>query len=243
MAYKTTTKGIVLSRSAFGESDLYVHFLTQNFGIINVLAKGARRSKRRYVGGLDLFCHDELFLRGDPRETPYLLELSVLNSFAGLRLELEKTVAAGKCVQWVRKLLSQGNIVHGVYSLLGQTLALMEKEAVPARVDVLLLIFRFKLLKLLGLRPQFENCVSCGNLLEPPFSFDVAAGGAHCKTCASALTERTVFDKEDFGLIKGIDSVRLGAWADTRLGGERVRPWLAVLTQFANYHTHTHLPV
>ncbi len=222
---------------------MYVNFLTQNFGVITVLAKGARRSKRRYVGGLDLFCHDELFLRGDPRETPYLIELSVLNSFANIRADLEKTLAAGKCVQWIRKLMSQGNIIHHVYSLLGQTLALMEKESDPIRSEILLLTFKIKLLKLIGLRPQIQSCVICNSVLEPPFSFDVAAGGAHCRNCAAGLVERTVMDKTDHKLMMLVTDVRLGAWHDTQFSGERVKPLLALMTQFANYHTHLHLPV
>src|SRR5580658_6934041 len=91
-----SSRAIVLSRESFGESDCYVQFYTKNWGLISTLAKAAKKSKRRYVGGLDLFCHDEIFLRGDPKDRPYLLELTVLNSFPLLRDDLEKMLAAGK---------------------------------------------------------------------------------------------------------------------------------------------------
>src|SRR4051812_43757292 len=123
-----STRAIVLSRENFGEADQYITFFTLKWGLISVLARSARKSKRRYVGGLDLFCHDEIFVRGNPRERPYLTELVVLNTFLGLRDHLEKLMIAGKVVQWVKRMADATNPLPGVYVLLGQTLALLEKE-------------------------------------------------------------------------------------------------------------------
>ena len=103
-----SSKGIVISIENFGESDRYVQFFTKDWGMISVLAKSARKSKRRYVGGLDLFCHDEIFLRGDPKDKPYLNELTVLNSFPKLREQLDKVLLAGKMAQWIKKLAKIG---------------------------------------------------------------------------------------------------------------------------------------
>ncbi len=130
----TSTKGIVLSRENFGEADRYVQFFTRDWGMITVLARSARKSKRRYVGGLDIFCHDEISVRGAPhrqarghsKERPYLIELTVLNAFIGLRDSLERVATAGKIVQWVRKLADAATPMPGIYSVLGMTLALLE---------------------------------------------------------------------------------------------------------------------
>src|SRR4051812_43992050 len=122
------SRAIVLSRENFGEADRYLQLFTRDWGVISVLAKSARKSKRRYVGGMDLFCHIEIVLRGEPRAHPYLVELSVLNAFTGLRDDYDRMMTAGKVVQWVRKLSNTAVTMPGVYSLLGQTLALMEKE-------------------------------------------------------------------------------------------------------------------
>ena len=55
-----SSKGIVISVENFGEADRYIQFFTKDWGMITTLDKSARKSKRRYVGGLDLFCHDEI---------------------------------------------------------------------------------------------------------------------------------------------------------------------------------------
>jgi DNA repair protein RecO (recombination protein O) len=52
-----TTEALVLRSVEFGESDLIVHLLMPDAGRLTAIAKGARRSLRRFPGTLDLFNH------------------------------------------------------------------------------------------------------------------------------------------------------------------------------------------
>lgn len=244
MAVKYSSKAIVLSRESFGEADQYIQFLTQNWGVITVLARSARKSKRRYVGGLDIFCHDEIFLRGDPKERPYLNELTVLNSFPGLRDNLDKMLVGGKAVQWIRKLADVATPMPGVYSLLGQTLALLEKEPDPERMELLTLLFKLKLLSVLGLKPRLDACVRCGEEVHE-ILFDIPAGGAVCRRCGprehSSLGEPLSSEERNF-LVAG-DQLRLTHWDNFEFSPSKSLSLSRVLTQFASYHTHQRLPV
>ena len=57
------TRAIVLRTRAHGESDKIVTFLTQDWGKITGIAKGAKRSRRRFVNVLELFTHVALRFR------------------------------------------------------------------------------------------------------------------------------------------------------------------------------------
>ena len=170
-----STKAIVLSRQVFYEADCYIQFLTQGWGVITCLAKSARKSLRRYVGGLDLFCHDEIFIKGDPHDKPYLVELTVLNSFQRLRGNLDKLAAAGTANRWILKLANTAIPIPQIYSLLGQFLALLENEELPIRIQCLTLLFRLKLLSALGIKPITEQCTVCGTKEDPLlWGFDIS---------------------------------------------------------------------
>jgi DNA repair protein RecO (recombination protein O) len=52
-----TTHAIVIRVSNYGESDKIVTFFTRDFGKIKGIAKGARRSRKRFQNALDLFSH------------------------------------------------------------------------------------------------------------------------------------------------------------------------------------------
>jgi DNA repair protein RecO (recombination protein O) len=238
-----TSKAIVISHSNFGEADKYIQFLTQKWGMITVLAKSARKSRRRYVGGLDLFCHNEISLRGDPKGTPYLSELTVLNSFPALRDNLDRVLMAGKVTQWVKRLADTTTPMPEVYSLLGQTLSLIEKESDPERLDLLNLVFKLKLLLHLGLKPSVDDCVRC----EEPASrgyFDIEAGGVVCPTCSPShyLSEQLVLAEEDRRFLDLGDRLRLTQWGETQFPRANTMRLLRLMTQFAQYHTHLKLP-
>lgn len=241
---RLSSRAIVLSRENFGEADQYIQLLTQNWGVITVLAKSARKSKRRYVGGLDIFCHNEVFLRGDPKERPYLIELAVLNSFPGMRDNFEKMMVGGKVVQWVRRLADVATPMPAVYSLLGQTLALIEKETRLDRLELLTLLFKLKLLSTLGLKPRLDACVRCGEEVVE-ILFDIPAGGAVCRRCGprehSALGEPLSNEERNF-LVAG-DQLRLTHWDNFDFALDKSMALSRMLTQFASYHTHQRLPV
>ena len=193
--------------------------------MITVLARSARKSKRRYVGGLDLFCHDEISIRGNPREKPYLNELTVLNSFPGIRESLEKVMLAGKIVMWVKKLANVATPMPAVYSLLGQTLSLIEMEKDESRLDILNLVFKLKLLAVLGLKPRMEACVRCGDA-------ESTAGDIRHRVRRYSLlqvfrrrrSDRVYFSSEERGLVASSDRIRLAAWNQIQFPSRKDKP-------------------
>jgi len=242
-----SSKAIVLSTEDFGEADRYVQLLTARWGVISALAKSARKSKRRYVGGLDLFCHDEIFLRGEPRDKgAYLVELKVLNTFVGIREDLDRVTAAGKAVQWIKKLLPANHPHPQIYSLLGQTLALIEKETDPARLELLSLLFKMKLLAELGLKPRVDSCVKCGKQEKDQiYAFDLESGGVLCGECLVKYRAQnaTRVDAHTRSFMDQAENLKLTLWNQIQLEEDRTQFLSRLVTQFASYHTHVPLPV
>ncbi|MEK7561678.1 MAG: DNA repair protein RecO, partial [Patescibacteria group bacterium] len=56
------TKGIVLSRTDYGEADRILSFLTIDHGKVRAIAKGVRKSKSKLAGGIELFSVSDLTL-------------------------------------------------------------------------------------------------------------------------------------------------------------------------------------
>ena len=52
---RISARGIVLSKTPLRESDLIIRVLTERYGKLSLLARGAKNSKRRFSGALDLF--------------------------------------------------------------------------------------------------------------------------------------------------------------------------------------------
>jgi DNA repair protein RecO (recombination protein O) len=59
------TKGIILSRTDFGEADRIITVLTPDHGKLRLMAKGVRKPKSKLAGGIELFSVSDLtFIRG-----------------------------------------------------------------------------------------------------------------------------------------------------------------------------------
>jgi len=239
-----SSRGIVLSREPFGESDLYVQFLTRDWGMLTVLAKAGRKSMRRYVGGLDLFCHNEIFIKNQPRDRVYLNELTVLNSFQALRDNLDRLQVAGRVIQWVKRLADVSTPLPHVYSLLGQTLALLEKEENPTRMEILFFIFKLKLVDTLGIKPEVESCARCHGSFEGAVNFDFSSGGVLCRNCAPvSRDEHRLLDADDRSTLNQAFDLRLTEWSSTAFSEGRSLSLSRLITQFASFHTQVRLPV
>lgn len=59
------TKGIILSRTDFGEADRIITLLTPDYGKVRLMAKGVRRIKSKLAGGIELFSVSNItFIQG-----------------------------------------------------------------------------------------------------------------------------------------------------------------------------------
>lgn len=60
-----TTKGIVLSRTNYGEADRIITLLTPDHGKLSVMARGVRKPKSKLAGGIELFSVSSLtYIKG-----------------------------------------------------------------------------------------------------------------------------------------------------------------------------------
>lgn len=89
--------GIVIRVHQARESDLIVKIVSAELGKVSTIAKAARKSKRRFSSGLDLFDHGQFTLTQSKRSGSELLtvrDFVALEGFKELRTDLDKLSAA-----------------------------------------------------------------------------------------------------------------------------------------------------
>jgi len=98
----TTTRGILLRRRKLSDTSLIVSWCTNSLGIINTVARGARRPRSPFRGQLDLFCEAELSIAKSRNSNLHTLrEVVVRNAFAGIRTNHRRTQAASYFVELI----------------------------------------------------------------------------------------------------------------------------------------------
>lgn len=194
------TEAVVLRVIEFGESDRIVHLLVPDSGRLTAIAKGARRSVRRFPGTLDLFNHLRIAL--DTRRTSAMARLdqaTLLRPFGGLRAASARFALGCYLVELLDRLAPEGATPGDARRLFAFALDALD-QAAHAPLDLRLRpLLELRALDALGLRPELRCCVRCGDALRGPgdagsgaagtadVGFHVAEGGPLCPRCGAGV--------------------------------------------------------
>lgn len=225
-------QGIVLRSFPFGEADRVVVILSPNHGKLRTVAKGIRKTKSRFGGRLEPFTHVDLVLY-EGRNLDTITQVAVIETFAHVRDDLDRVMAAGTMVEAVDAVASEGEPSLRLFLLLQRGLkALDAGEAGPDLVTAFLL----KLAEVIGLAPALDSCASCGRRAES-LRFSFAAGGAVCDACRPDGAVRLRPGLTDYlaGLARA-DLADLPA-SDGQLAGEA----MGITRRFVEYHLERRL--
>jgi DNA repair protein RecO (recombination protein O) len=175
------TEGIVLRSLRYGEADRVLHLYTPDRGRIGAIAKGVRRARSRFGGRLEPFFRLKLVLWESRSELLTVTGAETVAAHPRLREDAAALDGAARACDAVARVFDDGEPHAGVYHLLANELALLDRE--PARAGrANALAFRLKLLLAAGFAPQLAACASCGEA-DHLVGFSGAAGGVVCAAC------------------------------------------------------------
>jgi len=177
------SSAVVLHSLDYGESDRIVTFYTSDFGKLKGIAKGARRSKKRFVNALEPFCCCTVMFSKKVSSALALIEgCDINNHNARIREDLDKTLVSTYLIDLIDKFTIEGKKNNPLFQLLTHFLSLIN-EGIPS--EKFIRFFEIRLLKLSGYEPLLESCRICRKPLAKMIShhFIPAEGGLRCAAC------------------------------------------------------------
>ncbi|HEY5650248.1 MAG TPA: DNA repair protein RecO [Acidimicrobiia bacterium] len=171
-------RGIVLRSYPFGEADRIVVLISPHNGKLRTVAKGVRKTKSRIGGRLESFSDVDLVLY-EGRNLDIVNQVSVRNTHAGMRSELDRVTAASTMAEGVDAVAQEDEPSVALFELLSAGLSALDTG--PAHPD-LVTAFLLQLAAVVGLAPSLDVCAGCGRDTGlDRFSF--GAGGVVCESC------------------------------------------------------------
>ena len=181
MSSSTRTEAFLLHATPYRESDLVVVLLTRRYGRVSALARGARRSRRRFGGALDYFRLLEAELR--PARTGALGQLlgaEVLRFFGGASAGVESYWAGCHILEVARLGARDGDADEGLFRLVEASLGALEGGSDPGS---LVRVFQTRALSAFGYELPAQGCPTCGASYRDRAAVQVGASVA-CVRCA-----------------------------------------------------------
>lgn len=181
--------GIVLKSANYRDNDRMLTLFTREKGKLDALSRGCRKQGASLKAVSDVFCCSQLQLY--EKNGRYFVTQGVLReSFYDLRKDMKALMTATVLTE-VTGQVATTEPNQRLFALLVNALYAAMKGQDTYSVFV---FFLFKLLNILGLKPELDVCVACGK--KPAGAkLNIALGGAVCEECPGESAERAWLDK------------------------------------------------
>jgi DNA repair protein RecO (recombination protein O) len=189
------TQGIVIRRRNQGEADR-VLTLCAPMGKIEVIVKGARKTRSRKAGHVELFARSNFVVSRVKGSWDIVSQAEMVEPHTLLRSDLLRGTYARYAVELLDHFFTEGEGGQALFDLLDHTLTWLCEGDDP---DLSIRFYEHHLLGLAGFRPELFRCVGehdkdvplrPGEATEDgdrsgrlPYGFDPERGGALCRDC------------------------------------------------------------
>ncbi|HXC93186.1 MAG TPA: DNA repair protein RecO [Geobacteraceae bacterium] len=175
-------EAIVIGLMDFREADRIVSLFTKEHGRMSGLARGARRSVKRFGGSLELFARLSVnFAQGDSLVP--IRDVDALTIYPGIRSSFEGIAHAGYACELVSLLAPERLANDRLFRLLTAYLDHLDNSPATASGRH---FFEINLLNILGYRPPLDSCAGCGSDLVRGGGFwsGCHEDGIYCRSCS-----------------------------------------------------------
>lgn len=198
-----TTDAIVLHAFDYLETSRILRLATRELGVQSVIARGARRSSRRFGAALDLFASGTAEIHSKAgRELQQLTTFDVTNPRPSLGLDLDRFSGASMLAELGLRFAvaeEQGNLFASLSEALD---VLTTRSGVGARSTALGRAWH--LIAAMGFAPSIDLCCVCHEPLpaDEAALFSYPEGGVVCERCAPVVRSGRRLPAEARGTIR-----------------------------------------
>ncbi len=149
------TRAIVLSSRDMGESDLLVTLCAPD-GKIKAVAKGAKRSRKRFLNALEPFTLINAILVPSRSSGLFRIDAAQIEkNLPSLRTDIRMYAFASLCCELVQMWTVEGDPQARIFNLLVWLLDMLSQDMAPQKIT---LFFKTRLLSLAGYAPDWARC-------------------------------------------------------------------------------------
>jgi DNA repair protein RecO (recombination protein O) len=230
-----SSPAIIMRVKDFGESDLLVTFFTPHKGQLKGVAKGGRRSLKRFVNALDIcsLVHLEFTLKKEG-SLCLLHSGKLVNPYPALRSNFGALSKASFMIEMTEILFPGGVADPNMFDLLKDAFEAMT-EGRPT--GLIALIFEARAMALGGYGINLERCAVCGRRYkgEGMAAFNREKGTVSCLKCQQASALSPAMKPDTVRILEKMQGEALSRSKSLMLGDETLREIKSVLKLHREY--------
>ena len=176
--------GLVISERDLGENDKILTVLTERYGKLPVIAKGAKSVRNRHMPSTQLFSYASFGLRRKGNFY-YIVDSGLIDNYYDIRNDIRKLSLASFICDVVNDVTQEGNCDDEILRLTLNMIYAISKEIKP--LELIRAVFEIRLAAELGFSPDIGACHICREKKAEEYYFDIIDGVITCQECKNKV--------------------------------------------------------
>jgi DNA repair protein RecO (recombination protein O) len=228
------TEAIVLTTRDYGESDRLIDFYTHSTGRLKGLAKGARKSRKRFVHTFESSSLVQLTYK-ENKSLIWIEACKLLEPHLALRVEMDRWAYSALVSELLLEMVPEGEAQAELFILVKHALERLSQGRDPLNS---LLLFMIRFMHISGYLPAFECCKVCGQPLKSQTSWywRTSDGVLTCPKHTPGREKRLVLDLGTLMLIRQCRSIEMDKIWRLHIRRDKKDPLLDFILDWVRCH-------
>jgi DNA repair protein RecO (recombination protein O) len=209
------TEAVILRSRKFRETSKILTLHTREHGKLSVIAKGACDRRAKFGSALDSMNYVvAVIYKKENRDLHLLTQCDLIKSFNKLSEDMDRMAAALSIIELVEVVTRAEDESKALFDMVVQTLETVN-TATKNALNVLY-FFEMRLSEILGFRPNFHQCSSCGALVgqvsdgTKEGELHLSSGGVRCGKCSHARIGHGIISAAGLRILQELQKVSHG---------------------------------
>ncbi len=173
---------LVLKEVSYKENDKILHALSRTKGKIQLISKGSKKNNSHLINASQLFAYSKCSMIVS-RDMYILTDADLIDSFYNLKNNMDAFFNGSYILELISYVAQENEVDYKIFDM---TISAIRYLSINSKhFDKLTAAYELKLASMLGYKPDFKHCISCGNTINDNSKFSIKDGGLFCSDCVN----------------------------------------------------------
>ncbi len=171
---------LILKEINYKENDKILHALSKSKGKIQLLSRGCKKNNSKLINVSQLFAYSKCILYKS--KDMYIIDSAELvDNFYNIRNNIDAFLYANYILELVGYVAQENDVDYKIFYMTIEILRCLSQF--NKNFEKLTSAYELKLVSMLGYKPDFNHCISCGAKIKSDSKFSIVEGGFYCIEC------------------------------------------------------------
>ncbi len=171
---------LILKEVPYKENDKILHALSKTNGKIQLLSRGCKKNNSHLINSSQLFAYSKCSLY-KTKDMYIINSAELIDNFYNIRNNIDSLLYGSYIIELISYIASENDIDYKIFDMTICLLHYLSKFSKD--FDKVTAAYELKLISMLGYKPDFKNCLSCGEIIKSNSIFSIEEGGFFCTSC------------------------------------------------------------